>query len=329
MTDYVIDYFLSFLVFCDPMRRILTLVLLTTFFACHAHPKRTRPRVALLMKSLANDFFRTMEAGARQHQRHDQSYELISNGIKDDQDVGKQINLVEQIVAMGVDALVLAPADSKALISVVKRAQAAGVVVVNIDNRLDPQVLRAKGMRVPYVGPNNRKGAALAAAVVTDQLQPGDKVALIEGLPTAANARERKSGFEDAIGSAKLKIVTSQAGNWDMGKANQITTAMITAHPDLKAIFCANDNMALGAISALRSAGKMGKIAVVGFDNIAAIAPLIEQGEVAATVDQHGGQLAVYGIEYALAMLQRQAPRTDKETPVSLIVQSARRDAHE
>ncbi|MDX2019189.1 MAG: sugar ABC transporter substrate-binding protein [Deltaproteobacteria bacterium] len=292
----------------------------TALLGCQAAPKRTRPRVALVMKSLANDFFRTMEAGAREHQlHHAQDYELISNGIKDEQDVGKQIDLVWQMVAQGVDALVLAPADSKALVSAVKRAQAAGVVVVNIDNRLDEGVLAEKHMHVPYVGPSNLKGAALAASVVTQSLQAGDKVAIIEGIPTAANARERKAGFAQAISSAKLQVVSSQAGNWDMAKANQITAALLTAHPDLKAIFCANDTMALGAVSALRAAGRLNDVKVAGFDNIGAMSALVKRGDVAATVDQHGDQLAVFGIEYALLMLKGQAAPADKETPVTLI----------
>jgi ribose transport system substrate-binding protein len=272
------------------------------------------------MKSLANDFFRQMEEGAREHQRnHSIEYELTTNGIKDEQDVGKQIDLVSQMVAMGIDALVLAPADSKALVSAVKRAQNAGVVVVNIDNRLDPGVLSGKNMRVPYVGPSNRKGAALAASVVTKQLQAGDEVAIIEGLPTAANGRERTAGFDQAIAAASLKVVSSQAGNWDMGKANQLASATLNEHPNLKAFFCANDTMALGAVSALRSMGKLGQVKVVGFDNIAAVADLIKTGDVAATVDQHGGQLAVYGIQYALAIVNRQAIPDDKETPVTLV----------
>src|SRR5687768_10898880 len=91
----------------------------------------TRPVVALVMKSLANEFFKTMEDGARQHQRaHSSSYELVAIGIKDEQDVSRQIGLVEQMIARRVQAIVLAPADSKALVGVTRRAVDAGIVVV-------------------------------------------------------------------------------------------------------------------------------------------------------------------------------------------------------
>jgi ribose transport system substrate-binding protein len=104
-----------------------------------------------------------------------------------------------------------------------------------------------------------------------------------------------------------------------MEKANNVASAMLSEHPNLKAILCANDNMALGAVSAIESAGKSGKVLVVGFDNISAIKSLIEKGAVVATADQHGDQLAVFGIEAALKILKGQAPPADQMTPVDLI----------
>lgn len=96
-----------------------------------------KPRIALVMKSLANEFFQTMESGAKRHQEESKSYELLSNGIKDEKDVTRQIDLVEQMAAQGVDAIVIAPADSKALIPVLEKVRKQNIIVVNIDNRLD------------------------------------------------------------------------------------------------------------------------------------------------------------------------------------------------
>jgi ribose transport system substrate-binding protein len=77
--------------------------------------------------------------------------------------------------------------------------------------------------------------------------------------------------------------------------------------------------MALGAVAALKDAGKLGSIHVVGFDNIAAVRQLLKEGRILCTVDQHADKLALYGIEYALEMLQTKAQPADKETPVDLI----------
>lgn len=279
-----------------------------------------KPVIALIMKSLANEFFKTMEDGAKAHQAENASnYELITEGIKDELDVNRQVQLVEQMVARGVDAIVLAPADSKALVAACKRAQDADIVVVNIDNKLDADVLKDKGMTVPFVGPDNRAGAKKVGEYLAGKLQSGDKVAIIEGVPSAFNAIQRKLGFEDAMNAAGMVIATSQTANWEMAQANQVVSAMVTEHPDLKAILCANDSMALGAVSALRSAGKLEAIKVVGFDNISAAQDLIKEGALLATADQHGDKLAVFGIEYALEMIGTKTAPADRETPVDLI----------
>jgi ribose transport system substrate-binding protein len=115
-------------------------------------------------------------------------------------------------------------------------------------------------------------------------------------------------------------LVTSQSAQWETDKANQVTSGMITQHPDLNAIMAANDNMALGAVSALRSASKLKSVKVVGFDNISAVQQLIKEGQMVATADQHADQLAVFGIQYALEGLKnKNANLPDKETPVDLI----------
>lgn len=279
-----------------------------------------KPRIALIMKSLANEFFLTMENGARAHQKaHADQYELLANGIKDELDVGRQIDLVEQMIAQKVDALVIAPADSKALVPVCKKAQQAGIVVVNIDNKFDEAVLAASGVKFPFVGPDNRKGAKAVGEYLARRLKPGDKVAIIEGAPNAFNAVQRKLGFEDAMKAAGMVIVSSQSGYWETDKANRVAAAILTEHPDLKAFLCANDSMALGVVAALRAAGKLGQVLVVGYDNIAAVQQLLKEGKVLATADQHADQLAVFGIEYALEMLRTGQPPADRETPVDLI----------
>lgn len=279
-----------------------------------------KPRVALIMKSLANEFFLTMENGAKAHQQaHSGEYDLLANGIKDELDVSRQIDLVEQMIAQRVDAIVIAPADSKALVPACKKAQQAGIVVVNIDNKFDAEVLAASRSKFPFVGPDNRKGAKAVGDYLAQKIKPGDKIAIVEGAPNAFNGIQRKLGFEEAAKAAGLQIISSQSGYWETERANQVVAALLTEHPDLKAVLCANDSMALGAVAALRSAGKLNDVLVAGFDNIAAMQQLLREGKVLASADQHGDRLAVFGIEYALEMLKSKSAPADRETPVDLI----------
>jgi ribose transport system substrate-binding protein len=280
----------------------------------------SKPRIALVMKSLANEFFATMAEGARRHEReHAGAFELIVNGIKDERDLSRQVDLVDEMIAQGVNAIVIAPADSKALVSACKRARDAGIFVVNIDNKLDAQVMLDQGVKVPFVGPDNRAGARKVGNFLAKRLKPGDEVVVLEGIRTAFNGQERRLGFEDAMTSAGVKIVDSQTAQWEMDQANRIGAAMLTEHPHIKAILCCNDNMALGALAAVKSAGRAGEVLIVGFDNIAAIQSAIKDGSVLATADQHADQLAVRGIELALELLKHESAPGDLSTPVDLI----------
>ena len=280
----------------------------------------SRPVIALVMKSLANEFFVTMADGARAHQEdHPDQYQLIVNGIRNEIDLAQKVALIDQMIASNVDAIIVAPADSKAMVPALARAVAAGIVVVNIDNRLDGDILGEYGLEIPFVGPDNFVGAELVGRYIAERMNPGEEVAILEGVPTAYNSQQRTAGFQKAIEEAGLKVVAQQSAQWDQTAAVNITSGMLVQNPNLAAIFAANDNMALGAVAAITQAGKTGQIAVVGFDNISAIRQLIKEGSVLATADQHADLLAVYGIEYALQALNSGTALADKNTPVDLI----------
>ena len=283
-----------------------------------------KPVVALVMKSLANEFFLTMETGAKDYQAHNASkFTLISNGIKDETDTANQIRIVEQMIVSKVDALVIAPADSKALVPVIKKAVDAGIIVVNIDNQLDPEVLKSKDLNVPFVGPDNAKGAKLVGDYLAKRLKSGDEVGIIEGVSTTTNAQQRTAGFKEAMQAGGMKVVALQSGDWEIDKGNAVASQILNANPNVKALLCGNDNMALGAVAAVRAAGKAGKVQVVGYDNINAIKPMLADGRVLATADQYAAKQAVFGIDTALKALsahQKQSQLSSVvETPVVLV----------
>lgn len=322
------------MILLKPMRYLLLVLAILGITAC-SPPAETgpqeadKPRIALIMKSLANEFFATMADGARAHHgANAERYDLIVNGIKDERDLARQVALVEEMTASGVDAIVIAPADSRALIPALSRAIEAGVVVVNIDNQLDRAILQERGLSIPFVGPDNRAGAQEVGAFLAQQLSRGDAVLMLEGTRTSFNAQQRRQGFADAMQTAGVTIADSQSANWEMAPANTLATAMLAAHPQARAILAANDNMALGAMAAVRAAGRDSgdnPVLIVGFDNISAVREAMRQGRILATADQHADRLAAYGIDYALAQLDEtraDVPLEDRETPVDLITAS-------
>ncbi|MDR8034640.1 sugar ABC transporter substrate-binding protein [Burkholderia cenocepacia] len=308
-------------------RRFLTAALAAVAVAAapavHAQ-SAGKPKVALVMKSLANEFFLTMETGAKEYQKHNANqFDLVTNGIKDETDTANQIRIVEQMIVSKVDAIVIAPADSKALVPVVKKAVDAGIIVVNIDNRLDPDVLKSKNLNVPFVGPDNRKGARKIGDYLAKRLKAGDQVGIVEGVSTTTNAQQRTAGFQDAMKAGGMKVVSVQSGEWEIDKGNAVAAAMLNEYPNLKALLCGNDNMAIGAVSAVRAAGKQGKVLVVGYDNINAIKPMLKDGRVLATADQYAAKQAVFGIDTALKAIAEHRKQADMsgvvETPVDLV----------
>ena len=235
----------------------------------------SRPRIALVMKSLANEFFKTMAEGAKKHQASTaREYELIVNGIKDERDLARQVALVDEMIAQRVDAIVIAPADSKALVSACKRAQEAGIAVVNIDNKLDSQVLAEQGDQgsVRRAGQPRRgeDGRRLTWPKQAQAGRPGGDAGGDQDRVQrpAAEARLRGRHAKDA----GLKIVDSQSAQWEIEPANKIASAMIGEHPEIKALLCCNDSMALGALAAVKAAGRAGQVLIVGYDGISAVA---------------------------------------------------------
>lgn len=142
-------------------------------------------------------------------------------------------------------------------------------------------------------------------------------------MPTTTNAQQRTAGYKDAMDAAGMKIVSTQSGNWEIDQGQKVASAMLSEYPDLKALLAGNDNMALGAVSAVRAAGKAGKVLVVGYDNIEAIKPMLQDGRVLATADQAAAQQAVFGIQNALKLVKgEQVDAKDGviETPVELVL---------
>ena len=301
----------------------LSAVIANPVFAADTQPHK--PKIALVMKSLANEFFLTMENGAKDYQKKNaDKFDLVSNGIKNETDTSSQIQIVEQMIVSKADAIIIAPSDSKALVPVVKKAVDAGILVINIDNQFDAAVLKDKGLNVPFVGPNNRKGAKDIGDYLAKHLKAGDEVGIIEGIPTSTNSQQRTLGFQDAMSAGGMKVVSVQSGQWEMNNANAIAAAMLSEYPNIKALLADNDNMALGAVSAIRAAGKRGQVQVVGYDNIEAIKPMLNDGRVLATADQFASQQAVFGINTALDALKAGKKQSELsgsvETPVKLIV---------
>ena len=300
----------------------LVLALLTVFaLPVHAADK---PVVGLVMKSLANEFFKTMEEGARKFAAQDGTFELIPVGMNSETDIDTQVAAMENFVVKKVDLIVVAPADSVGMVTSVKRAIDSGITVVNFDVTLDKQALKKAGLPEDFlfVGPDNAVGAEMVGDHLGKTLGNGAKVIIIEGNPGADNAKQRKEGFMRSVKKFDLQLLDSKTAHWETEEANTLMTNLLTKYPDVQGIMCANDSMALGVEKAIAAAGKTGKIQIVGFDNIGAVQNLIKEDKVLATIDQFGPEMAANAIKVGMKILQGEKLSGWQKTPVKLITKN-------
>jgi len=290
----------------------------------------SKASVALVMKSLGDPFVASMIEGAKNYQRHYASQlDLTTYGTLTDNDVAGQTRIVESLVNAKVDAIVISPTDSKALVPVAAKAIAAGVLVIAIDNPFDDAAQDAASVTIPFVGPDSRRGARLVGAYLASKLAPGDEVGIIEGPPNDRNAQQRTTGFGEAMKAAQLRVSAIDAGDWTAASGKSIALQMMAGRPALRGMLCANDNIAIGAVDAIRMAGKAGRVLVTGYNNIDAVQPLLDDGRMLATVEQFGARQAVFGVDVAVKALVERRRQRDlspfMETPVQVVTREKTR----
>lgn len=269
-----------------------------------------RPRIALSMKSRQNPFFAQMEAGAKAAAER-LNVDLESLATDKETDTEKQTSQVETVISKGVDVILMTPVDSKAIIAPLLQAQQRGIKIINIDNRIDVAEAQKAGLKIEaFIGPDNVEGARKSAMAMIEKVgKEGGKIAMIEGVRGADNAEQRKKGFNQAVEQAKadgysIEVAAMDTGEWMTEPAQRKMEGMLTQHPDLKGVFCANDMMALGAIQAVKSAGKAGQIVITAYDNLEAARDAIRAGTLYATVEQHPYKMGELGVEYAVKLIK-------------------------
>lgn len=287
------------------MKKVILVAICALTLGCRAQ-ETGEPRVALLMKAQSNPFFQAMERGARAAAAESR-IDLMVHYLPTETAADQQVAQVEDAIARQAAAILIAPSGSSAIVPALVRARGAGVQVINLDNRIDAPAAAGAGLQVAaFVGPDNVEGARLACREMIRRLDgKAGRVAILEGIPAAVNAQQRKQGCVEVIGqTAGAQLVAAQTANWGQDQGLTVFTDMLQAHPEINALFAANDMMALGALQAIKAAGRGGQVVVVGYDNIEAAQAALARGELAATVDQHPERIGAEGVRAAARLLR-------------------------
>jgi erythritol transport system substrate-binding protein len=244
--------------------------------------------MVIITPSHDNPFFKT-EAVSAEAMAKKLGYKTLV--LSHDDDANKQDQQFDTAIASKAVAIILDNAGADATIGAIKKAKAAGIPCFLIDREINET-----GLAVSQIVSNNYQGAQLGGQRFVDLMgEKGDYVELV-GKESDTNAGIRSKGYHDVIDQYKgMKLVEKQSANWSQTEAFQKMETIIQAHPDIKGVICGNDTMAMGAMAALKAAGK-GKVLVVGFDGSNDVRDSILAGDIKATVLQtcaYNSELAV------------------------------------
>lgn len=261
--------------------------------------------IALVVSTLNNPFFVTLKEGAEAKAK-ELGYDLTVLDAQNDS--AREMTNVEDLTVKGVQAILLNPTDSDAAGNAVRIANRADIPVITLDRGANGGDVKS------HVASDNVAGGEMAGKFIIEQLGNKGKVIQLEGVPGTSAARERGEGFMKALEGSNVQLVASQPADFDRSKALNVTENMLQANPDISAIFAQNDEMALGALKAVKAAKK--DIIVVGFDGTDEGIESVKNGGLAATVAQQAGMIGAIGVEVADNVIKEE--KVEEYTPVEL-----------
>jgi ribose transport system permease protein len=277
--------------------------------------------VAFVPKALNSPFWAEMEQAA-EAEAAVQGVHLVALAADRETDVERQYQIIENLIQQGVDAILLAPSGSKELVPAIRKANEADIPVLLLDTRIDEAAAAAGGARVlTYIGSDNFEGGAVAGRYLAETLGGSGNVAIIEGISGHETADQRRLGFLNGIEAfPMIQVVASQTANWERALAYNVAENLLQAHPEIEAIFAANDEMALGALEAVAAARRAGEIHVVGFDAIPDALANIRSERLLGSVAQYPSEMGRLGVFHAVALLRDgTAPPEEVLTRVEMI----------
>jgi len=268
-------------------------VLLGATLSANALAKDT---IALVVSTLNNPFFVSLKDGA-QKEADKLGYNLV---VLDSQNnPAKELANVQDLTVRGTKLVLINPTDSDAVGNAVKMANQANIPVITLDR------VASQGTVVSHVASDNRFGGKMAGNFIAKKVGDNAKIIELQGIAGTSAARERGEGFKQAADAHKFNILASQPADFDRTKGLNVMQNLLTAHPDVQAVFAQNDEMALGALRALQTAGKS-DVVVVGFDGTPDGIKAVEGGKLAATVAQLPEQIGVIGVQTAEKVVKGQ-----------------------
>jgi ribose transport system substrate-binding protein len=270
-------------------------------------------QVGAVAKALTNEYWRSLGEGyTKLGAKLGVTVDLQAGQQENDQ-LG-QLAIAENMLSKGYKILLVSPQTDSNLQPAVEAAEKAGVPVINVNDAVIPG---AKN----YIGNVQKDNGVRAARWFIANRKDGGKLAVIEGMAGVYAAVQRTAGFKETITAEGkgLEVVASVPGNWDRQLSYDAATNIMQQHPDITGFYCNNDGMALGVVEAVKAAGKLDKISVIGTDGISDAYASIKAGELTATVDSFPVLTGEVALEVALRLQAGQKLPRVVATPQALV----------
>jgi ribose transport system substrate-binding protein len=246
-------------------------------------------KVAVVVKAVTSDYWKLVGKGVDQAMKDDPTITATFLGPNEETDIEGEIRIVEAQISAKVDAIAVAPSQADQLAPTLQKAVDAGIPVVLIDT--DISTFTAKKA---FVGTDNKLGGEMAGDFIAKQLTKGDEVAIIRGAAGDPVHNLREQGATEKFQTAGMNVVAVQPADSDRAKGQTVAENLLTSHPNLKAIYATNDEMALGALNAAKSAGKT--LVIVGFDASPDALKSIAAGELTGSIAQFPTKIGELGV---------------------------------
>ncbi|HPY93852.1 MAG TPA: substrate-binding domain-containing protein [Clostridia bacterium] len=271
--------------------------------------------IGVLLSDTSNTFFVTMQQAIEKKAAELGVKTIVLNGANDS---AKDVTNMENLLSAGVNIVLYNPVDSDAAAAVAQMAIDKGVQIISLDRGVNGAEV------VSHIASDNVYGGRIATEKLIELLGGKGVLAEIQGMAGASAANDRHQGFVEAVEAAGegIEVADSQIGDWDTTKAMGILENMLTARPDIQAVFAANDNMAIGAVQAAQQAGRA-DIFIIGFDAEQVALDAIEEGTMYGTIQQQPALMGELGVETAVKFLNGEAVEPFIGAPVALITKEA------
>lgn len=302
------------------MKRILPLLLiaLLTLSACSLEPpaylkedKTNKSNkditIGVSLSTLNNPFFVSIKE-AIQKEAKNNNFKIKVVDAQDDS--AKQSNDIDDLIQQQVDYLIINPTDSAAISSAVQNANAQDIPVITLDRSVE------QGKVTQFIASDNVAGGKMAGQYIVKQVGEKASVGELEGVPGASATRERGKGFH-IVADKQLEVASKQTAKFNRAEGLNVTQNMIQSHPDIKAIFAHNDEMALGAIEAIGTKD----ILVVGFDGNDDAMKSIKNKKLDATIAQQPALMGEDAVEAILDLKDGKKIKSEVKVPLKLVEQ--------